>query len=308
MPGINPTNSGVASTPQSIAGIISILQDSARRGNTFFVDGNLGSASNNGRSPSAPFLTMAAAFAIVRSGDTIRFRGNIREQLSTPVGVFDVTIIGDSPRPRHADAHTGNNGYSSATWKAPASPTATTPFLRILQQGWRVENVLFSGQSGYAAVDIVRNADSGDDERDGSHAAIVGCRFAGGVDGIRLGKAGAYTENVFDVLIEGNQFNDQSGTSIVGITGWRALIQNNHFMSNVNHLVAPLTQSIIRDNTFGKFTTKAIDLTGGANNSLYRNSLAGTYSNVGGYTGTSTDEWGGNYNVLSGGITAADPG
>src|SRR6476619_180307 len=84
-------------------------------GSRWFVDGNRGGDNQTGDNRDEPFRTMAKALAVVGSGDTIYFRGNIVENLVAPAGIFDVTIIGAGNRPRHADAHTGNNGYSSAT-------------------------------------------------------------------------------------------------------------------------------------------------------------------------------------------------
>jgi hypothetical protein len=108
-----------------------------RAGRTYYVEGGAGavaSNSKNGLSWSQAFANMDQAFDVIDSGDTIVFRGNIREELTTPAGVFDVTIIGAGNRPRHADGHTGDNGYSGAIWKPPASPTAATPLCIVQAQ------------------------------------------------------------------------------------------------------------------------------------------------------------------------------
>ena len=265
----------------------------------FFVDGNLGVDSGTGQNPLKPFRTMQYAFNQLRSGDVIYFRGNIVENLSAPAGIFDVSIIGCGNRPRHADAHTSNNGYSAATWKAAVQ---TDPLLILRQQGWRLSNLLLDAPTSDAAIEFIRDAASGDSERDSSHAEILGCRFASGATGILI----TGTENVFNVRVEGCTFNDLTD-AIKGDTAWRWQIIGNEFHSNTNHVDSGFTQSVIRGNTFGKFTTKSIDLTGGANNVVYTNYLYGTYSNVGGYTAGTGDEWGGNYNSITGGLTAADP-
>src|SRR5262245_29091626 len=77
-------------------------------GRAWWVDGNQGNDNLSGQSHSEPFATMAQAFTKIASGDVIYVRGNIREQLTTPAGVFDVSIIGPSPVTRHPDAHTSN--------------------------------------------------------------------------------------------------------------------------------------------------------------------------------------------------------
>lgn len=270
-------------------------------GSHWFVDGNLGSDNYEGTSRDAALATMAAAFAVVGSGDTIHVRGNITENLTAPAGIFGVHILGPSRAPRHADAHTGNNGYASAaTWKAASQ---TDPLLILQQQGWVLENILFDSPTSDAAIEFKRDAASGDSERDSSHARILNCRFASGATGILI----TGTENVFNVEVAGCVFNDQTN-AIIGDPAWRWIIRDNVFIGNTNHIDSGFTQSIIERNVFGKFTTKSIDLRGGADNVISDNTLAGTYSNVGGYWASgATDEWGGNRNVISGGITAADP-
>lgn len=271
-------------------------------GRVLFVDGNQGADGNRGNEPGRAYKTMAHAMSNVQSGDTIYLRGNITENIIAPAGIFDVSIIGCSPRPRHADAHTGNNGYSAATWKASVT---SDPLMTVRQQGWLFENILFACPTTDAALDFIRDAAAGDAERDSSHAVIRGCRFAGGQDGIRI----SGTENVFNVLVEDNIFADQTGTAIVSSAGYayRWMIRNNEFVANANHIDVGFTQATIRGNNFGKVTTKYIDLTGGANNVVTLNHFSGTYSNAGGYTAGTNDEWGGNANSITGGWTAADP-
>lgn len=284
-------------------------------GNALFVNGYAGTAAagNNGLAPESAFTTMDQALDVVRSGQTIYVIGNIREQLVAPVGVFDVRIVGCGTRPRHADAHTNNNGYATATWRAPSSGAVSgQATLRLLQQGWLVQNILFTSEGATAAcVEVVRNAASGDSERDGSHASILGCRFSGTGIGVK-GGATSYTENTFNVLVEGNTFNNMTlglGTSVGN--GWQ--IRNNTFFGNTAHITAILQNSFIVGNQIGPFTASGssggIDLNGGtAGNVVTGNLLSGTYSIAGGYRSAgAADEWGGNYNSLTGGVTAARP-
>jgi hypothetical protein len=114
---------------------------------------------------------------------------------------------------------------------------------------------------------------------------------------------------VFNVLVEDCIFADQTGASIVssGSYAYRWMIRNNEFINNDIHIDVGFTQSTIRDNNFGKFTTTSIDLTGGTDSVVTRNHLFGTYSIVGGYKPGTTCEWGGNFNSLAGGVTASDP-
>ncbi len=280
----------------------------------YWVNGNFGSDGNDGRSPGSPMKTMAAVFLVINSGDIIHMTGNITEQLTTPAGIFDVTIIGEGNLPRNADSFDTNNGFTASTWKFPSSPTAATPLLTIQQQGWRVYNILFSGSlSATAAVQIFRDGGAGDSERDGSHAQIIGCRFDGGVNGIEL-KGGP---NFVQVL--GCAFRGFTGKCIMTTTGagigtnLNTVIQGNRFFNNTNAIVAALNQSTIIGNVMGVFTTLSISLSGGTgDNVVTQNYLSGTYSAAGGYDrAAASDQWAGNITPDSGVTTApwtlADP-
>lgn len=267
------------------------------RGREWFLDANTGAATADGRSFSRAKLTMADIFDELSSGDRVFFTGKIREQLTTPVGVFDVSIFGVGNRPRHADAHTGNNGYSGATWAAPTSPTATTALCRVLQQGWRFSNILWAAHTDYGALEFVRNAASGDSERDASHGHIIGCRFAAGKYHVMLG-ATSYTENLFNLRAEDNDFEDATTMSWFqgGGGAYRCKLLNNRFMANVSAVDVGFTQSVIQGNVMGLFTTKCLDLTGGADNIVTGNYFSGDYSTAAGaYVAGTTDGWFGNF-------------
>lgn len=248
-------------------------------GRAWYVDGNQGGGS--GKSPESAFLTMEEAFAVIRSGDAIYLRGNIREQLSTPAGVFDVHIIGPSPVTRHPDSHSDLGGFSSARWNAPASPTASTPLLKIQQQGWRITNTLFTGDEddSVGCVQLFRDGGSGDDERDASHSQITGCRFQGGLYGIQ--DSGGCAR----ISIDDNEFmlfSESDNDAIINVTGagigtlWGWRIRGNDFHANHTDIDAALSGARITDNHFhhvslGVTNTIAIDETGGAENLVARN-------------------------------------
>ena len=268
----------------------------------------------DGSDPDHPFSTMAQCFAILGSGDTIHVLGNVREQLVTPAGIFDVLVIGEGNRPRHADAHTDNNGYTAANWRAPASGAVVGQAnVRVIQQGWRFVNILFvAGDSTAAMIEIVRNAASGDSERDGSHCSVYGCRFAGAGVGIRFGAA-SFTEIPYNCEIAYNKFNDCTYAIRGAILTNSASIHHNEFQACTNVIILTAMNTFIYENIVGSFTAAAnsggIDLAGGGGlNMITKNYLSGTYSNAGGYVrSNANDEWAGNFNTLAGGITVADP-
>jgi hypothetical protein len=295
----------------SLVGMVKGLFGILHGPRTWYVDANSGSNSNSGKSAGTAFLTMATALAAAASGDKIRYVGKIREQLIAPVQVFDVTIVGSGNRPRHADSAPAGGELAANTWTVPASgAVAGKACLRLLQQGWRLQNILWAAEAAAAAVEICRNAGEGNAERDASHAEILNCRFVAGQDGVRCGVAGLYTEIPNNVGIADCIFTGQTGTSIVGAiyaNQWE--IARNRFMANANHIVLPAGATHIYDNIMGAFTTKSIDLTGGTGtNIITKNYLSGTYSEGGGYIkSNANDEWAGNWNTLAGGITIADP-
>lgn len=243
---------------------------------------------------------MARAFALIQSGDVIRFTGKIREQLVTPVQVFDVTVIGEGKRPRHADAAPAPlGGSSAATWTTPASGATTAALCKVMQQGWAFENILFAGPSDHACLNFFRDAGAGDAERDASHGVVRGCRFASGLDGI-------WITEVFDMLIENNIFMGMTGFDILGKAGagvaapLQGVVQDNIFIGSANHIKLDASKWVFRRNVLDDGgtpnTTVVLDTVGtgsGANNFIYDNSFQTSTANFNtpDVKGAATDVW-----------------
>ena len=282
------------------------------KGRAWFVDPSQVS-SGNGKSPVSAFITMDEAFDNLHSGDIIYCLGNIREQLVTPVQIFDVTVIGCGNRPRNADSTPAGGQYGAVTWRAPASGTAAQATVRVLQQGWTFYNILFGMYDADAAgVEIVRNAGADDAERDGSHCSIIGCRFGGTGVGVRL-TATSFTENPFNVLIQGSKFNSCTiGISATAAQPNSCNVEDNVFQGCTSAITAKFQASLIKGNSVYGFTAAAssggIDVrSGGGNNFITGNWLGGTYSKAGGYNTEANDSWWGNFANITGVITEADP-
>lgn len=272
-------------------------------GITYYVDANLGADTNSGKSFADAFLTMAQAFSVIASGDTIRFRGTIREQLTTPQFIFDVAIIGEGYVPRHADSHPPGSNKAANTWKAPASPTATTALIKIIQQGWRLENILFAGPTDAESVMLYRDAGADPVEKDASHATIIGCRFASGMDGI--GSSG----QPFNVRVYRNVFQDLTGfairkSTIVADAGVANPLQweivSNRFIRCINGVQMTASYFLVTDNYFDDGgtpnTTVVLDLVGvggGGNNIVVNNFFQTSTANFNtpDIVGNSTDVW-----------------
>lgn len=267
-------------------------------GKTYWVDANDGNNSNNGLSIYSPFLTMAKAFSVIVSGDTILFRGKIREQITAPVQVFDITIVGLGNRPRHADSTPNGGQDATNTWAAPLAPTGVTPLCKVLQQGWRFVNILFVGPTDAACVMLYRDNGAGDAERDASHAEFWNCRFASGQDGIEQ-SGGAGHVGIYDCF-----FTTLTGVAIKHTTGAgagfpiRYDIRNNRFNSCPSVMTAVAAFDYrIQENSFAfeAGATLVFDFTGGARNVVVRNDFniaAADFDPAGGVTGSGvTDVW-----------------
>lgn len=306
-----------------LAGAQSKIVGAAPGARTWFVNANstipnpygwvAGNDGNTGLSPQSPFLTMAKAFTVIDSGDVINFVGKIREQLTTPVQVFDVWINGCGNRPRDPDSTPEGGQYAAAEWTVPASGgTAAQATLRVIQQGWRFTNFLMRAiDTNAACLELVRNAEAGNDERDASHASILGMRFSGAGIGIRCGVAGTFTEIPYNVEVAYSQFDNMTYAISGAIEGNQWYIHDNNFAPNTNQIIVPLRNSCIMGNNIGAFTAAAnsggIDLNGGTgSNQVCLNNLSGTYSIAGGYrVANANDNWYGN--ASSAGYTSADP-
>lgn len=271
-----------------------------------------GSDGNSGTGPSNAFATMERAFETLQSGDVINFCGKITEQLVTPENVFDVWINGLGNRPRHADSTPFGGNLAAAQWAPPAAGTAAQATLRVIQQGWRFSNFLFTAIDANAAcVEIVRNAAAGDDERDASHAQFLGVRFSGAGVGIRGGVAGLFTEIPYNVEVGFCQFDNMTYAMRAAIECNQWYIHDNVFAPNTNQIIMAARNFLIQNNSIGAFTAAAnsggIDLRGGTGlNVITKNLLSGTYSNAGGYqAANANDTWYGNWGSVS--PTVNDP-
>lgn len=292
IPYLNPSGAAIALALQPLVSRTWFVDATAS------ADGGVGNDANSGRSWSAPFLTMQAAFDALRSGDVIRFKGKVREQLTTPVQIFDVTIVGEGNRPRHADDDPSGSSFAANTWTTPASGATTAPLVDVLQQGWRFVNVLFAGPSDHSCVRLFRNGGAADAERDASHAEFWNCRFASGQDGIEdsggCGHVGIY----------GSYFTDLTGVAIKQTTGagigqpyFRWDVRGNRIQDCPSLTTAKAAQFFrFKDNTvsFAGAVTLGFDFTGGKQNQVIGNVfnvLAADFDPAGGFTGTATDNW-----------------
>ncbi len=220
-----------------------------RAAEEFFVDTNIGRSAASGSSWNNAFSTMALAFTAVtaRPGSVIWFRGNINEQLTTPLGAVDVTVIGAGTRPRHADTHPLNGELTGSTWKIGSLGNA--PLCIVRSPGWRFINVLFAAHASNYALRLDRTGVEDATEEDASHLEVQGCRFASGAGGI------SDTGGCFDVLVQDNIFQALTTACILGVGNigvgqlmWH--IKGNHFNNFTNGVKIAAHECVITGNFF----------------------------------------------------------
>jgi hypothetical protein len=245
---------------------------------------------------------MARALALVSDNDTIIVSGVVREQVVTPAGVFDVTIRGAGNRPRQATSGGVPTG-GGATWMPPASgAAATTALLKIIEQGWVVENIQFVPHTSSSGVTIQR--ENSTPEKDGSHATIRGCRFVIG-DGTTPNGI-LFLDGGYNCVIEGNEFEGLTGTAILSSgTGVSVPLNNkilgNRFItcthciaiSSVKGLVQGNIFDVAADNTNNKVNLVSVSAQGSGNRVL-DNHFADAVANVTiakGYKPGTSDVW-----------------
>lgn len=225
-------------------------------GRVWYVDGQNGSNGNSGRAPDQAFLTMAKAFSKVGNGDFIIFQGVIKEQLTAPQDVFDVTIIGGANRPRQAtDGGVATGG--GASWLSPAAPTALTPLLKLREQGWTLCNFQMAPVASSACVRLSRAEVAAD--QDASHASFINMYMVGGgASGIGIEDVGGASR----VLIDTCRFELLTGTAIKGIStgiavpaGW--IVKDNLFLRNTNSIAMSSSQGLFQHNVINQAANDA---------------------------------------------------
>jgi len=254
-----------------------------------------------GYGPRGSFATFTELAPNLRSRDLIILGGVLREQAVTPQDVFDVTIIGAANRPRQStDGGVPTGG--GASWLSPTTPVATTPLLKIREQGWKIANIQFAPVATSACVRLSRAEIASD--MDGSHAEFIGCYFVGGgANGIGIEDVGGCSF----VLIDDCRFQQLGDTALKGIStgidvpqGW--IIKNSQFRANLNDIKMSLNFALINKNTFftagSGATNKVISTTAvsvqGGNNQILLNHFNNTEVQIApgsGFTGAATDVW-----------------
>lgn len=260
----------------------------------------------DGKSWASAFKTIAIAVAQAKNGDVIAIRGSFSEVVT--MSVAGVTILGVGTGPKQAQ------------WTSAADTASCT----IAASYCSVQNVYFkppaySAVTTYGPSSILLSS--------AGWTYIQGCRFQGQTASYNA----IYSPvcNSDNVHILGNEFyylnTATNGCGILGVeagglsySGWQ--VKNNVFSScvtamNFNGRACVLTGNSIAEYGINSSSAVAavlalgIDLSGTSSgaNVVWGNQLGGTYNATLYKVGASGDQWGGNFNVITGGVTAANP-
>lgn len=273
-------------------------------GDVWYVDSVGGNDGNAGNSLAAAFKTIAVAVAAAAAGDTIFLTGSFDEEVVASKAGLRLIGIGVSPK--------------QCQWTADTDETC----LEITAESVLVQNIYFRppvyGSDDEVAAIKLNGA---------NYARILHCRFQG-----RTGSYNAIvspTCNSDNVLIENCQFmylnTATYGAAIkceeaggLCYSAWQII--DCQFSSCVTCIDLAGRACEIKGNTFaeyginpagalGAIMAMGIDLSGtnSGGNAVWGNQLGGTYSATLYVVGASGDQWSGNFNVLTGGVTAENP-
>lgn len=288
-------------------------------GTDYYVDSTLGSDLNTGRSWVTALATIAAAMT---AANALATRGRFRifvapagytEDVETPVNANAPfgQLIAVNPTPGHS---------FGAAWLQ--ASTALAPAISVRARGWLIDgfeidaladavcidldgsvsarsaagtllrSLLLVGQNqGLAGVDFKSNAQSN------PHVTMLSCGMYGFTSGSTAGRCITCT----------NSSQDQP----------RFLIVRYSWFADSDNLIdfegKGAKESIFEYNSFpangaNQNPDEKLNLDAGNDNLVTQNKLGGTYDQSGGYVPGTNDDWGGNFNVLTGGVTAALPG
>jgi len=286
-----------------LKGAIGLLQMLGRqKGAVWFADSTI-SASGAGKSWATAFKTITEAVAAAAAGDTILMRGSFTEAVTCSLA--GIRFIGAGTGPKECQ------------WGGAADAKCLT----ISANYVRVENIYFKPPA-YSAGVPAAIALSG-----ANWAFIVGCRFQGQTSSHNaIYSAVCDSDNVHIKDCEFYYMNTAtSGIAILGVeagglnySGW--IIEGCKFHSCLKCIDVSMRAGTLKQNEFAEYginpagavaqlMSMGIDLSGtnsGAN-VVTQNQLGGTYGATLYVVGASGDQWGGNFNVIAGGVTAANP-
>lgn len=288
--------------------VLPVLAAMTPPGTIYCVDSVNGVDTNPGTSWGAPLLTIQAAVDLAVAGDIILIQGSFTEAVT--VATAGIALIGVGITPKDA-----------CIWTAAADADC----LSITSEHVLVQNIYFRPPAYSADRTTCAIKISG-----ANYLRVRGCRFQGKTGSqAAIYSAAANSDNVTIEDCEFHYMNTATyGAGIRGVnaggvqySGWQIL--RNVFHSCVTAIKLSCRVSTVAGNTIAEYginpagaiaATLALgidlagdDSTNSGANAVWGNQLGGTYDATLYKVGATGDQWAGNYNVLTGGLTAANP-
>jgi hypothetical protein len=259
----------------------------------------------------AAYATMAGVSRYLEPGIKIGISGVLKEQFTGPLGVNNVTIVGDQYVPRQATTSGVANG-GGATWLAPASPTVSLPLIRVQGQGWSILN-LYLNSADITSNGCIQPYTIGDPptQADGAHLLVDNCILTGDAYGVYASGGTNFVTIQNSTLFGFSGAGDVAIAQTVGagvgtLLGWKVL--NCRFYNNATNIVMPWSHSLMKDCMVENGTAANINGAGATVPNYYINNYfniaAADFDPAGGTTGTSGDVWS---NILTDAIETGLP-
>ena len=279
------------------------LADANPFGQLIFVDATNGNDGKPGNKPHWALATLARAVTVAEAGDTILAVGSFSEAVTVTQKGLSIIGVG--------------TGYNSTVWTSDADTISLT----ISANNVLVRNIKFrppAYTAGLPASIQLGNA---------NYCRIQRCRFQGKTASWRaIYSPVCNSDNVEISDCEFQYMNTATyGAGILGVeagglsySAWQIL--RNVFAScvtaiDINGRVCNVRDNIVNEygitaaGAVGAVLAMGIDLSGTSSggNAICGNQLGGTYDATLYVVGASGDQWAGNLNVITGGLTAANP-
>jgi hypothetical protein len=257
------------------------------RGKILYVDSSV-TASGNGKSWARAYKTITEAVAAASANDVIMLVGTFTEAVT--VATAGLTFIGAGSTANGNIWMESAAGDTLVTLNAARCqfhnirfriPTTGGTGIALGAAGYTIiEDCRFQGRlNSYYAISNVGTADD---------CKILNCEFL-------YNNTATYGTAIY------------GSTYAADITGSGWVIAGNLFHSNLRHVYTRLRQAYIHDNTFVEnglgpagavlAATTKLNLSGAQSNwnVVTKNVMLGDYSNTGGYTAGTEDNWAGNF-------------
>lgn len=244
-----------------------------------------------------PYATMAGVSSLLRPGLVIGLDGVLKEEFTCPLGVNNVTIIGNQYTPRQATTSGTPNG-GGATWLSPTGGTGA--LIKIRAQGWTLQNIYFNNSATANPCIYILTDGAGDPptDSDGSHLLIDNCILTGSDDGIHVSGGTNFVtiqnSTLFGFSGSGDiAISQETGAGIGTLYGWKIL--NCRFTNNASNIIMPFNKVVIKGCVIDAGSATTISFVGGtAPNYVQQNAFniaAADFDPAGGVTGVTGDAW-----------------